>query len=428
MGNIMNRFLYVALVTFITIACFTMYVNRDMGEISIAFADFYFQANFLVFGAAALSALFATLVLHKSYLLIKKLFNTIFTQRKQRLKQKSQLLLKQAFIDYNEARYQQAEKTLIKKIAYSDDPLLAYLTAAKAAQHQNAHDRRDDYIRKAHQLFPDNEMAIGITHAELQLQQGQNEQALATLQQLHKHSPYHPHLIQLLASTYRKLEDWDELDLLIPTLQKHSQLSEDEIFNYKIIVVQGKLNTIVNTLGYSEEVFSISDYWQKQDKVLRETPELVNHYAGCLIKLNAFVDAENVLREQLSMHWSESNIQLYSELNLNIDNKALENIESWLNDHKNNPYLLLALGKACQNMSLWGKARNYFEASISLHALPETHLRLARLLEENMDAHEDAASCYRLGLNLLVGNYEDVVRKNITINEDDSPKLQIVKK
>jgi len=107
----------------------------------------------------------------------------------------------------------------------------------------------------------------------------------------------------------------------------------------------------------------------------------------------------------------------------------LENIESWLNDHKNNPYLLLALGKACQNMSLWGKARNYFEASISLHALPETHLRLARLLEENMDAHEDAANCYRQGLNLLVGNYEEnVVRKNIAIKEEDSPKLQIVKK
>jgi len=419
----MNRFLYVALVTFITIVCFTMYANRDMGEISIAFSDFFFQTNFLVFGAAALSALFASLFLHKSFLLIKALFNTIFIQRQHRLKQKAQLLLKQAFIDYNEARYQQAEKTLINQIAYSDDPLHAYLTAAKAAQHQDAHDRRDDYIRKAYQLFPDNEIAIGITHGQMQLQQGQNEQALATLQQLHKHSPYHPHLILLLASTYNKLDDWDNLYRLIPTLQKHSQLSEDEIFNYKLVVVHGKLNDISRT----KEVSSLSDYWQQQDKKLRETPKLVNHYADCLIKLNAFVEAEEILHEQLSQHWSESSIQLYSELDLSIDNKALDNIEPWLHDHKNNSYLLLALGKACQNMSLWGKARNYFEASIAIHALPETHLRLARLLEENMDAHDEAADCYRQGLNLLVGNYNDVSRKNVALKKEDSPKLQVVK-
>ena len=405
-----------------------MYVNRDMGEISIAFGDFSFQTNFLVFGAAALSALFASLVIHKSYLLIKALFNTVFTQRQHRLKRKARILLKQAYIDYNEAHYQQAEKTLIKQIAYSDDPLHAYLTAAKAAQHQDAHDRRDDYIRKAYQLFPDNELAIGITHSELQLQQGQNEQALATLQQLHKRSPYNPHLIQLLASTYSKLEAWDELDQLIPTLQKHSQFSEEKIFNYKLMVVRGKLNNIVNTSAHNNEISSLNDYWQQQGKPLREIPELVNHYATCLLKLNAIVNAEQVLREQLSRHWSESSIQLYSELDLNIDNKALENIESWLNDHKSNPYLLLALGKACQNMSLWGKARNYFEASIAVHALPETHLRLARLLEENMNAHEEAANCYRQGLNLLAGNYHDVTRKIVTIKEEDSPKLQIVKK
>lgn len=419
----MNRFLYVALVTFITIACFSMYINHDLGTISIAFADFAFETNFLVFGAAMLSALFAVLLLHRSFLLLKSLFHYLFGQRQQRLKSKAQSLLKQGLIEYTEGQYNKAEKTLLQLITHSDNPVLAYLTAAKSAQQQGALERRDDYLRKALQCSPETDAAIGITQARLQLEQKQNEQALATLQQLHSKYPYHSYVLQLLAATYRKLEDWDNLDRLLPDLKKHSQLSADTILDYQTAICHGQLGRI----SAQKDASALTEYWQQTSKTIQTMPVLIEHYARCLISLDKSTEAEEILRQYLSTHWHDSSIQLYSELDLVIDNKLLDNIETWLSEHKNNPYLLLALGKACLNLSLWGKAKNYLDASISIKAMPESCLIIARLLEDKMDSAEAAAEYYRQGLFLLAGkSSKDFI--NCSNSQTEIPKLKIVKK
>ncbi len=418
----MNRFLYVALVTFITIACFSMYINRDIGSISIEFVDFSFQTNFLVFGAALLSSLFALLLIHRGYLILKSLYNYVFKQRAQRQHIKANSLLKQALIEYDEGRYDEAEKNSLSHVSHCDNPLLAYLTAARAAQHQGAPDRRDNYLRKALENSPDAEIAIGITQARLQLQQGQREQALATLQQLHGISPYHAFVLKLLADTYLQLEDWDALQELLPLLQKHSQLSAELLRHYEVSVCRGHLLTITGKGDSS----ALNTYWQEMPKHLVKIPELIEHYSRCLITLNETVLAEEKLRQFIDKEWHDSTIELYSELDLSVDNKTLEVLESWLNENQNNPYLLLSLGKACQNLALWGKSRNYFEASISVKALPESYLRLARLLEEKMDAPEAAAEYYRQGLHLLVGSNDE---KNMVTSNSlliDSPRLKIV--
>jgi HemY protein len=167
------------------------------------------------------------------------------------------------------------------------------------------------------------------------------------------------------------------------------------------------------------------DFWNEAPRHIKDIPRVTEKYARLLISVMAAGEAESVLRHYLDKNWHESTIILYSELDVMVDNSQLEAAEAWLEDHQQNAWLLLALGKMCISRSLWGKARNYLEASISIRPMPENYLKLARLLEEHMDEPAAAQEYYRQGLHLLAGDYgEDVLSKDF---ERETPQLKVVK-
>lgn len=426
----MNRLLYVLLISAITIAGFTMYKQNDIGEITFRFADIAFQTNLIVFSAAVACIVFVISGILRLWQFLGQVFAYFGSKRSLRLREKAHQALNQGLIEYAEGRFQQSEKLLLQYIKYSDNRLLAYLSAARAAQQIGAHDRRDEYLRKAHIEAPDADVAIGLTKAELQLAHDQNEQALATLSQLHKLAPDHTYVIALLANTYRQLQDWDNLHEILPQLKKHGNLSDDRFLTFEVDVCNGQLNRLTDhsiTHGLGSQ--PLLDYWQKTPSHLNVLPEIVEHYARQLIRVDAAGEAEQVLRNYLNKNWHESTIVLYSELDIMVDNKQLDMVEGWLEQHQQNAYLLLALGKMCISRSLWGKARNYLEASIAIDPMPENYLKLARLLEENMNETAAAQEYYRQGLHLLAGDYGDeILDRNLRDFERETPQLKIVKK
>ena len=417
----MNRLLYISLISIITIVGFTMYQHKDLGRVSFSFVGFSFETNLVVFGAAALCALFAVLVLIKTWELINNLFIYFGSRRKQRLTEKAHNSLTQGFIEYAEGRFEHSEKILLQHIKYSDNRLLVYLTAARAAQQLGAHERRDEYLRKAHLEVPDADIAIGLTKAELQLAHDQVEQALATLEQINSLTENHPYVLTLLANTYKHLQDWDSLKQILPALKKHGKLSAENFLTLEVAVCKGQLTN----LARSDDSGLLIDLWNETSRHLKDIPQVIEKYARLLISVKAAGEAETILRHYLDKNWHESTIILYSELDVMVDNKQLEAVEDWLEDHQQNAWLLLALGKMCISRSLWGKARNYLEASISIRPMPENYLKLARLLEEHMNEPVAAQEYYRQGLHLLAGDYgEDVLSKDF---ERETPQLMVVK-
>jgi HemY protein len=407
-----------------TIVGFTMFQQKDLGHISISFAGHSFETNLVVFGAAFLCVSFVVLVLIKSWHLIKNAFIYLGNRRKQRLLEKARSSLSLGLIEYAEGRFEQAEKILLQQIKYSDNRLLVYLTAARAAQQLGAHDRRDEYLHKAHLEAPEADIAIGLTKAELQLAHEQNEQALATLTHLNQITDNHTYVLTLLANTYRHLQDWDNLKEILPALKKYGKLSAESFLSFEIAVCNGQLSNLVR----NRDSNLLINFWKGTPQHLKILPGVVEHYARQLITVEAAGEAETTLRLYLNKNWEQSSIVLYSELDVLVDNKQLEMAESWLKDHQHNAWLLLALGKMCISRSLWGKARNYLEASISISPMPENYLKLARLLEEHMDDTAAAQEYYRQGLLLLAGECdENVLQKNITASENETPQLKIVK-
>ena len=425
----MNRLIYILLISAVTITGFSMYKQNDLGHISFSFANFSFETNLLVFGTALLCCLFFFLLIIKTYQLIESIFISLGQKHKQRIKDKARLSLLQGLIEYAEGRFQRSEKILLRQIEHSEYRLLVYLSAARAAQQLGAYDRRDEYLDKAHFEAPDANIAIGLTKAELQLAHEQNEQALATLTLLNEVSPNHTYVLTLLANTYKQLQDWDNLKSILPALKKHANLSAESFLNFEVIVCNGQLSNLTRK---TEMEHSGSQplilFWTNTPQHLKTLPDVIEHYAKQLIFIDAAGEAEKILRQYLNNNWHESTIILYAELDVMVDTKQLEMVESWLNDHQQNPHLLLALGKMCTSLSFWGKAKSYLEASLAVNPMPQNFLRLARLLEEHMADSAAAQEYYRQGLHLLAGNYvEEVLNQAVQDYARETPQLQIVK-
>lgn len=59
--------------------------------------------------------------------------------------------------------------------------------------------------------------------------------------------------------------------------------------------------------------------------------------------------------------------------------------ESWLKQAPQDAQLLLCLGRLCLRNQLWGKAREYLEASLQFARQADTCIELARLLASQGD-------------------------------------------
>ncbi len=78
----------------------------------------------------------------------------------------------------------------------------------------------------------------------------------------------------------------------------------------------------------------------------------------------------------------------------------MSNAEGWLKSHSQNAELLLALGRISLRNELWGKARDYFEASLRMEHRAETCAELARLLTQLGDV-EGGNRFFQQGLGLI---------------------------
>ncbi|MCK5001797.1 MAG: hypothetical protein KAS57_02170 [Gammaproteobacteria bacterium] len=418
----MARFITLILIIIAAVSSFFMYKVQDVGYLTAGLGDYTFETTLLMAGGALLLGIFALLLIFKLASLLHKIILFFGASRKVRLLEKARSALSHGLIDLAEGRFAEAEKLLLKQVKHSDNLLLTYLSAARAAQQQGEHERRDDYLRKAHEATPAAEIAIGLTKAELQLAHGQYEQALANLTHLYELAPKHAYVLKLLLKTYRHLADWKNIQILLIDVKKPQLLSKEKIRDLELETWRG----LLSDQSHCKELSSLTTIWYKLPDALKSDTKLVEYYALLLLDLNVVNRAEQVLRDYLNSNWSESAVVLYSELDVEIDNLELEQVESWLQEHQHNAYLLLALGKRCLSKKLWGKARHHLEASLSIHAMPETYLKLAKLLEQHMDEARLAQTYYQKGLECLAGEKHHETETGLAHHNNEKPVLKVI--
>lgn len=309
---------------------------------------------------------------------------------------KARAALTRGLIHLEEGQWQAAEQQLIQYVGQADTPLLHYLAAARAAQKQDAHERRDNYLSLAHQSTPGADIAVGLTQAELQLNHRQMEQALATLTHLRQLAPKHNYVLKLLMKLYIELRDWRQLLELLPALLKHAVLSNTQA---DAMEARAYIELLSASGAKSRSTAALHELWNSIPKRLRTNEDVLISYAGELRAREEESACEVLLREALKKNWYEKAAQLYGLVAGQDTAMQLVHAEAWLKTHPQNPALLLTLGRLARRNRLWGKARSYLESSLAAAPRTETYQELGTLLEE-MNEPGAALENYRNGLRM----------------------------
>lgn len=370
--------------------------NADFGYLLVISGDWKFQQSL---SRALFPLIFFLFLFYVFVRVLLKLWRSPRLLRgyhQRRSAERARRNVIQGLIELMEGHWQNAERILLRDIDNSDTPLLNYLMAARAAQQQEADDRRDEYLKRAHEVTPEADIAIGLTQAELQLAHGQTERALATLTRLRELAPKHPYVLKLLSRLYEQLGEWEKLAALLPEIRKRRIVTGEKLLELE----RNTYTQFIYYVARTSAVFNLDEQWKLLPRRYREDPEIFRVYIECLVNSDNIASAEKQLRLFLNKRWDEMLIQLYGRMDLpHATSKYLDYAEAWLKDHGRSPMLLLTLGRLCYHLRLWGKARVYYESSLAVHPTVEAYAELGELLE-SLGEVDSSKECYRKGLAL----------------------------
>jgi HemY protein len=321
--------------------------------------------------------------------------------RKQHKQQKSLRLTHEGLLALAEGKWREAEQLLIKGIQYHYTPLINYLAAAKAAQEQGVYDRRDEYLRLAHETTPDAEIAIGLTQAQLQYTHQQLEHSLATLRHLQHIAPKHAFVLKMLKQLYEALNDWQSLQEILPEIKKYKVLKNNEYHALELSVYYHLLLQATQ----SEDVSVLRHCWAQIPKPLQREKSLVIAYINALHQRQLDEVAETLLHDVIKHQWDKEYIHFYGYLKTTYPEKQLEFAESCLKQYGSSAALYLCLGRLALRNQLWGKARVYLQQCLDLEDNPDACAELGRLME-SLGEQEAALRYYRQGLIQSVARTE----------------------
>jgi uncharacterized protein HemY len=146
---------------------------------------------------------------------------------------------------------------------------------------------------------------------------------------------------------------------------------------------------------------NLEAYWQALPKKYQKQPPFIAAYARSLIQQGQHAAAEKLLVSALKQHWDAALLMQYARVVSADPAKQLARAEKWLTSHKNDANLLSCLGHICLQNQLWGKAKQYLEASIQLQPTPLAYQGLAQVVEKT-EGELAALDCYKDCLRVLV--------------------------
>ncbi|WP_152219274.1 heme biosynthesis HemY N-terminal domain-containing protein [Pseudomonas sp. SCB32] len=305
--------------------------------------------------------------------------------------------------DLAEGHWQQALRHLRRAAELSERPLPHFLGAARAANELGKTEECDELLDHALKREPSAELAVGLTRAQLLINRGDVSQARGVLDKLHQDQPRHPTVLRLLQQLYVSLHDWQALCVLLPELRKERVLQNAELADLERrswIASLGEAGE--QGVGQGESSLQpLTQRWQNAPANLRAQPPLVAAYAEQLLRLGAPEEAEEVLRKALKEGYDSRLVHLYGRARGRDGAHQLKTAESWLKQQGDDPELLLTLGRLSLQNKLWGKAREYLEASLARQRSAETCAEFARLLAQ-LGEVERSNQLFQEGLGLLV--------------------------
>lgn len=292
--------------------------------------------------------------------------------------------------------WQSALKLLRKGLKDKDASVVNYLAAAYAAFEVGEKDEWKRLLELAEDAFPVSKSTINSLRAQLLYRSEQLEQCLAVLEQAKKTSLNDPTLMTLLKDVYFKLEEWSALESLLPTLEKNKVIASDEAGRIRKRLLMENLSRhyekAVN--GSDSEQAQLRKQWKKIPQLFQQDAEAVGYYSNLLLDLGDKEQAAKTIEHALKKCWDADLIRQYGAIDYDSHSRQLLVAEGWLKSRPADAELLLTLARLCMRGRLWGKAREYYEASIKIKPTVCALGELGRMLRQ-LGEMEASESCLR---------------------------------
>ncbi|MFK8029995.1 MAG: heme biosynthesis HemY N-terminal domain-containing protein [Gammaproteobacteria bacterium] len=370
-------------------------MQEDRGYVLISFLGLTVETSVpVLIMSIALIYLLIRLVIY-IFRAPRKFGQAVSAQRQQRARRK----LNRGLIEMAEGNWKKGESMLAQGAKSGEMPLLNYINAAKAAQLQGEHERRDNWLMLAYEQDPEASTAVLLTQAELQIGHEQYEEALATLRKVEDSNPKHTHAKVLMGTIYEKLGDWDSLYALLPELKK---IKKSPAMNDITRLIAAASRHQLIAAGTKGDKSTVNKTWNGLTLAARKETELVSCYARALCDCKDHNAAEQVVKKAMGNQWSAQLASLYGNIETDAPKKQLAVAESWLQSRGDDSSLLIACARLAMRSELWGKARSYLESSLSIDPQPHAYQIYGELLTQ-LGETDNAAAAFRQGLAQMTG-------------------------
>ncbi len=369
----------------------------EPGFVLLQYGSWSLETSLIVFVVMFLLLLVGGYYVLKSLGFLRQMPRQFKQWRQTQRQRRASRALIRGLIALEEGRWSDAERLLIRSAPLSDAPLLHYLAAARAAQKQQAYDRRDNYLRLAHETTEEADIAVGVVQAELQLAADQKEQALATLQHLRDIAPKHPYVLQLLQHVYRDMNEWQNIQNVLPDLRKQHVLDSQSVEDLKAETWLAQLQSALEQQDWQK----MSEIWQSIPSKKRQTATLLKPYVAGLVQQGGIEEALTLIAQCLQHDWSDALVYQYGKIESDEPMQQLARAEKWLKLHPDNSWLLLTLGRLAWRCKLWAKAEGYLQSCIAHGGNGEAYYLLVDVLNKQGEQARATQICEQGLLNML---------------------------
>ncbi|WP_395120310.1 heme biosynthesis HemY N-terminal domain-containing protein [Rhodanobacter sp. FW102-FHT14D06] len=338
--------------------------------------------------AAVVLWLLAWAVLSLAWSLLRWPFGAL-SRRHRRL---SQQRLGEGLVALIEGRHGDAERDLNRASRLESLRGPALLAAAEAASRRGESARALESLDRASQYVP---QAARVLRARLLRREGKPAEALALLAPEADKGTLTPGGWRELAQAARESGDLRRARTALEPLQKSGALGSRA---YAALETQ----ILADTLQAAPDGAALNTLWSQLPKAQRRPPTVVDAYARRAAFFGLMLPAMDELESALRREWSPRLIETWGLLAGDDLEPRLRRAEAWLDVHPNDAHLLLALGRMCLRLKLWGKARQYLERSLALEPVAGAWEALGDTFAGQGDAAE-AQRCYRNALAMTRG-------------------------
>lgn len=356
----------------VTILVSTLVSNlllKDSGYIAIYFQNYIIEMSLLIF----LLVCFLLIII---FLFIKKIFGTptlIYKKTNLYKKRNASALLEKSYLMLAQGNYKKAEKYAKNSLQYSDTPLIAFLQGAIAADKQNLHKKRDEWVKDAFKYSTKGNEAILLLQAKFQISDQKLEAAVTTLNKITEKNKSSIEAQHLLKDLYIELKDWQKILDILPALKKLDRSSMTSFEELESIAHIHIMNSINDTK-------KLNEIWNKAPKNIKNNSEFTKAYCQSLIKDNQEYLASKIITSFLSKSYDYTLVLIYSQMNVDNSEISQKNITRWIKTHGKRDELLIAAATVCNKEKLWGQASRYLEESISISPSSEALFKLGEVL------------------------------------------------